>query len=138
MQKKGKDRGRSWYTNIPWLLLILGFGRSFYWLLYREPNYTTLKYGEFIQLLQAARRDPSISLQKVRVGSDDVQGEAVFNDTVSDGKQSVRKPQTIAFRTVATSAWKTIRNCTTCSGWRPAPTTKAMRKNRLSKPCCRN
>src|SRR5262249_52892822 len=51
------------------------------------------------QLLQAARNDPSVSLQKVRVGAADVQGEVVINDPISDGKQTTRQPQTIAFRT---------------------------------------
>ena len=96
--KKGKDRGRSWLSNIPWIVLILVVGVSLYLLLYREPTYTTLKYGEFIQLLQAARNDPSLSLQKVRVGTGDVQGEVVVNDLVSDGKQTTRKPETFSFR----------------------------------------
>jgi cell division protease FtsH len=100
--KKGKDRGRSWLSNTPWIVLILVVGVSLYLLLYREPTYTTLKYGEFIQLLQAARNDPSLSLQKVRVGSGDVQGEVVINDVVSDGKTTARQPVTVAWRTLRT------------------------------------
>ena len=100
MQKKGKDRGRSWYSNIPWILLFIFACLSLYWLLYRGPTYTTLKYGEFIQLLHAARHDPSISLQNVRVSADDIQGDAVFNDSVSDGKQNTRTPQTVTIRTL--------------------------------------
>jgi cell division protease FtsH len=100
VQKKNKERGRSWFSNISWIVLILLVGLSLYWLLNREPNFTALKYGEFIQLLNAARKDPSISLQKVRVGSGDIQGEAVVNDAVSDGNQNGRSTQTIAFRTL--------------------------------------
>jgi cell division protease FtsH len=100
VQKKGKDRGRSWFSNTLGIILIFVVGVTLYLFLYREPTYTTLKYGEFIQLLQAARNDPSLSLQKVRVGSADVQGEVVINDSISDGKQTTRQPQTIAFRTL--------------------------------------
>ena len=100
VQKKSKDRGRPWINNVSWFLLILVLGLFTYWLMYRDPPYTTLKYGEFIQLLRAARHDSSIVLEKVRVGADDVQGDVILNDPVSDGKQNGRSPQKFSFRTL--------------------------------------
>ena len=67
MQKKGKERNRSWYSNAPWIVLIILAALSVYWLSNRGPTYVDLKYGEFIQLLHAARKDQSISLHKVRI-----------------------------------------------------------------------
>ena len=100
VQKKGKERKRSWLGNSHWVILLLVLCASLYYTVSHETPYTSLKYGEFIQLLQAARHDPSITLQKVRVGAGDIQGEVVVNDVLSDGKENTRVPQTIPFRTL--------------------------------------
>jgi cell division protease FtsH len=99
VQKRGKDKNRTLLSNGPWLLLLVLGCLPLYWLLNRDPGYTTLKYGELMQILAAARQGPNVVLQKVRVGHTDVRGEIVVTDEVSDGKQNARSTQTIAFRT---------------------------------------
>jgi cell division protease FtsH len=99
VQKRGKDRGRFWLTVALWagvaLLVVVGVAC---WLLTREPAYTTLKYGEFIQVLEASRRDPAVSVRNVKVGHTEVRGEIVLADAVLDGKQNGPRTQTVPFR----------------------------------------
>jgi cell division protease FtsH len=66
----------------------------------REPGYTSLKYGELIQVLTAARTDPGITVQRVQVGHSDIRGEIVCTDRVSDGKDNGKHTQTLVFRTL--------------------------------------
>ncbi len=99
MQKRGKDRGRLWAVNVvpPALVLVVGIAT---WLsLNREPGYVSLKYGELIQILTAARGDPAVAVRKVQVNHADIRGEVVCSDIVSDGSgASGRRPQVAAFR----------------------------------------
>jgi cell division protease FtsH len=99
VQKRGKDRGRFWLTVAPWAgLALLVVAAAAGWLLTREPAYTPLKYGEFIQVLEASRRDPAVSVRNVKVGHADVRGEIVLTDAVLDGKQNTPHTQTVPFR----------------------------------------
>ena len=102
MQSRGKDRNRSWLGIIALLLvlaLILPVG---YWYLNREPSNIVLKYGELVQVLGAARHNPALSIQKVKVGHSDICGEVVCSDLTSDGERTEHKTQTVPFRTVRT------------------------------------
>ncbi len=95
MQKRGKERGRPWLINSPWLLLLLFLGGGVYWLSNREPSGIVLKYGEFKQILQ----DPAVSFQKVKVEHSEIRGEIVTRDRVTDGKEDGQSVQKESFRT---------------------------------------
>ncbi|HVS35366.1 MAG TPA: ATP-dependent zinc metalloprotease FtsH [Gemmataceae bacterium] len=99
MQKRGNNRGRIWLTSGPFALLaVLACSIFLFWLLTREAPYTTLKYGEFIQVLEAARRDPAVSLRDVKVSHNDIRGEIVLNDSVLDSRPNAGHTQTVVFR----------------------------------------
>jgi cell division protease FtsH len=87
-------------TNGPLLLLSLLGCLALYWLLNRDPGYTNLKYGELMQVLTAARHDPNVSLQRVKVGHSDIRGEIVTSDPVLDGKDNARHEHVLPFRTL--------------------------------------
>jgi cell division protease FtsH len=96
VQKRGKDRGRPWLTNSPWLLLITlaVFGVSWF-VVNREPLAIPLKYGELKQVLQA----PGASFQRVKVGRTEIRGEIVTRDPLSDGEQNGYFLNHVTFRT---------------------------------------
>jgi cell division protease FtsH len=99
VQKRGNSRVRTILGKFVMPLAILIVGTFGWWALNREPAYVNLKYGELIQLLTAARNDPSISLRKVQVGHSEISGEVSFIDSVSDGSgEPAGRPQTVAFR----------------------------------------
>ncbi len=99
MPKNTKDPSRSWLTKVPLVILVLFAISLFYLFLLREPSYTPLKYGELVQVLEAAQRNPAISFRKVRVSETEIRGEIVTEDPVSDGSGASRASQTVAFRT---------------------------------------
>src|SRR5437868_1567167 len=82
VQKRGKEKGRSWLSNSPWLLLLAFLSGGLWWAVYREPAGISLKYGELKQIL----RDRSgVTFQKVRAEHAEVLGEMVTRDPVTDG-----------------------------------------------------
>lgn len=97
MLKRGKDRGRSWFSNAPWVLLILIMGTGVFWLTNREPSGVVLKYHEFLQALKAARDNPNVAFHKVKVGRSDIRGEIVTTDPVTDGGDNTASTQTVPF-----------------------------------------
>jgi cell division protease FtsH len=99
VQKRGNPRARFWLTGGPWALLaLLACSLLLFWLLTREPPYTTLKYGEFIQVLRASRGNRGVALRDIKVGHNDIRGEILLNDPVIDGRSNGVHTQTIAFR----------------------------------------
>ncbi len=96
--RRGKDKGRSWLGVGPVLLLVLLLGALLLVVLNREPAQTPLKYGELVQVLQAARTDPGLTFQKVKVGHTDIRGEIVTTDPVSDGRDNGTWSTTVPFR----------------------------------------
>jgi cell division protease FtsH len=95
-KKKGKDRGRTWLSNVPWFVLILVFVLGLYWFVSREPASLALKYGEFKQILQ----DPSRPVQNVKVETSDIRGEIVTRTPVADGdKNSIYQSKPKTFHT---------------------------------------
>jgi cell division protease FtsH len=102
VQKKGKDRGRTWISTGAWALFLAIPALLVFWMFTRDGNVTNLKYGELIQVLNAAQKDPSISLQKVKVGQHEIRGEVVTNDLVTDGQSNGRRTQTAPFHTLRT------------------------------------
>ena len=101
MQKRGKERGRSWLGNSPWLFLIVLLSCLGYWFVNRETNGVTLKYGELVQVLTAAKDDPAhVSVQKVKVGHSEITGEIVTTDPVSGAEAGHSTTQTAPFRTL--------------------------------------
>jgi cell division protease FtsH len=101
-QKRGKDRGRSWLVNAPLVLILVAFFLFLFFGLRWEPGYVSLKYGELIQVLQAAKNDPAVAVQKVQVNHNDIRGELVFSDPVSDGTRTAASTQVVPFRTQRT------------------------------------
>jgi cell division protease FtsH len=96
VHKRGKDRGRPWLTNGPWLLLILLAVFAVSWIMAnRDPSVIPLKYGELKQVLQA----PGVTFQKVKVGRTEIRGEIVTRDAASDGDQNAAHVAKVAFRT---------------------------------------
>src|SRR5262245_19400006 len=75
-------------------------GTLVWWLTNREPAYVPLRYGELMQVLEASRRDPNVVVQRVKVSGNDIRGEIVVTDPVSDGKDNGKQTQTINFRTM--------------------------------------
>jgi cell division protease FtsH len=69
-----------------------------WWLCTRENNTVTLKYDELTKILVSARQNPSVSFSHVRVGRDDIRGEIVTADPVSDGDQNGKPAHTMSFR----------------------------------------
>src|SRR5436305_200493 len=51
VQKRGKERGRSWLNNGSFLLFGVLFLAVLYWLSSREPTSVALKYGDLVQAL---------------------------------------------------------------------------------------
>src|SRR5579883_1567453 len=84
VQKRG-NAGRVWVVNLLFPLAVLAVGSVAWWGWAREPGYVNLKYGELIQVLTAARRDPAVAVRKVQVSHSDISGEFEFTDAVSDG-----------------------------------------------------
>jgi cell division protease FtsH len=97
VQKRGKERGRLWQNNGPWILLLLVSILGLYWIANREPTGITLKYGELKQIL----KDPTVTFAKVKAGPREIRGQIVTRDPVSDGtgKGSRTHTQTIDFQT---------------------------------------
>src|SRR5262245_13482982 len=65
----------------------------------REPPTLVLKYGELMEVLAAAQNNPTINLQKVRVAHNDIRGEIITTDPVSDGDKNKPRSRVIPFRT---------------------------------------
>jgi cell division protease FtsH len=101
VQKRGKDRGRSWLTNSPWILLVALAALGSWWFVNRDENRVNLKYSELLQVLTAARDDPThVRVQKVKVGHAEITGEIVTTDPVSGAEPGKTTAQTVAFRTL--------------------------------------
>src|SRR5262249_29815438 len=99
VEKKGKSPRRFWVSNGPWLLLLLLAFVLGYWLMNREPTTQTLKYGELVEILSAAKDNPALLVSDVHVAPNDIKGKITFNDPVSDGDQNASRKKTINFRT---------------------------------------
>ncbi len=90
--------------SLPLVIVIFMMGSLVWWMSNREPTFTTIKYGELMQILTAARHDPNVMVQSVKVGRDDIRGEIVATDPVSDGKDNVKHPVD-DFLPLTRSAW---------------------------------
>jgi cell division protease FtsH len=93
-----KDRGKPWWNSALFALLFLISVSSLYWSISREPTIYPLRYGEFIQVLEASRVDPRVVVQKVRVGHTDIRGEVLTTDPASDGKDNTPVARVTPFR----------------------------------------
>jgi cell division protease FtsH len=99
-QKRGKDRGRPRLLHLALAVLsVAALGALAAWAVYGRPGHVSLKYSELLQILNAARHDPSLRVQRVQIHSGEIVGEVVFADPVSDGRGESAAPQTVAFRT---------------------------------------
>ncbi|MBI1913684.1 MAG: ATP-dependent zinc metalloprotease FtsH [Planctomycetes bacterium] len=65
----------------------------------REPATQTLKYGELVEILSAAKDNPALLVSDVHVNEHDIKGKITFNDPVSDGDKNAPRKNTINFRT---------------------------------------
>lgn len=84
MQRRGKERGRTWMSGTSVFFLLMAGAAILLWLLGHEPPPRNLTYGELMQILAA--EDPAVRFQNVHVGRSEIRGEIVTADTVSDGK----------------------------------------------------
>ncbi len=101
MEKRGKERKRPWLNSgLSWLLPLLLAAFFVYWLMSREPTILSLKYGELVQVLTAARHNSNISVQDVRLGHSDIRGKITTTDLVSDGESNTTLTRTVPFRTM--------------------------------------
>ena len=97
VQKKGKDRGRFAISALAWGLFLALTAGLVFWMVNRDSGVTNLKYGELIQVLNAAGHDSSISLQKVKLSPREIHGEINLNGRVTDGQSNGRRAQVIPF-----------------------------------------
>jgi cell division protease FtsH len=97
VQKRGKDRGRSWISASAWLLFLAVAAVLLWLLVNRDKGTTRLTYGELIQVLNAASKDPSIRLQDVKVGQREIHGDIVSDGLVTDGQDNARRARTVHF-----------------------------------------
>ncbi len=100
MQKRGKDRGHSWWISGPLLFVGVLGGLVTVWLLNRDTTLVTLKYGELVQVLQAARNNPAVRVQNVKVGRTEIRGEIVTTDPVSGDAERTQLVKTAPFHTL--------------------------------------
>jgi cell division protease FtsH len=99
VQKRGKDRLRAWLgAGVVGLFALSALFLAYYH--FREPSHTSLKYGEIVQVLRASRQGGPVSLQKVQLTPNELRGEVVTTDLVSDGKDNGTDTQTLNFRTL--------------------------------------
>ena len=94
MQQKSKERN-SLFGNGFLLLLAVLASMWVYWAYYREPASVPLKIGEVKQLL----RDPTVFVQNVRVGRNEIRGDVSTRDPVSPPRgDGVDPPKPIPWR----------------------------------------
>jgi cell division protease FtsH len=102
VQKRGRERGRAWLGFAVVATFALGACFLLYWQFGRAPAVTPLKYGELVQVLNAGKHNPQVTLSGVHVTHNEVRGEVVTTDPVSDGADNGTHTQTVAFRTLRT------------------------------------
>ncbi|HEY1860546.1 MAG TPA: hypothetical protein VGG61_09345, partial [Gemmataceae bacterium] len=100
--KKGKERGRSWFSGSASVMLLLSGGLLIYWFASRETAGIPLTYGELDRALTAARHSSGVTFRKVRVGHAEVTGQITTSDPASDGEANAAKSQTVTFHTQRT------------------------------------
>src|SRR5208283_2414486 len=94
MQKKGKERGPSWFGNGFWLTILTILAVSVYWAVQREPTSVSLKLGELKHVLQ----DPGVVFQNVRlIGRSEMRGEILTRDPQTGG-ENPESVQTVQWR----------------------------------------
>jgi cell division protease FtsH len=98
VQKKGKERGKSWLINAPSLLIVLVVVvTSLGWFATREVSGIALKYGEFKQVLNDRE---GAFFQNLKVDKDEIHGEIVTRSAITDGdKNGFYQSQPKAFHT---------------------------------------
>jgi cell division protease FtsH len=97
VQKRGKDRNRTWLHTL-WILLLGLLAPALFWVFNREPSGVTLKYGELMQILK--EKDPAVRLQNVKVTRTEIRGDLVTSDLTSTGApKPERLTETRTFRT---------------------------------------
>src|SRR6516225_169933 len=80
MQKRGSERGRSWLSSNPLMLLfLLLLLLPVLFLSRMDQDGEKLAYGQFKQVLQA----PGVQVSKVHVGATTIRGEIVLRDAMS-------------------------------------------------------
>src|SRR6516225_901957 len=80
MQKRGSERGRSWLSSNPLMLLfLLLLLLPVLFLSRMDQDGDKLAYGQFKQVLQA----PGVQVSKVHVGATTIRGEIVLRDAMS-------------------------------------------------------
>ena len=82
MQKKGKERFRL-FSSTPIFILFLVLAAWMIYLYQREPAARDISYGELMQILSAD--DPAVRFRNVVVTRDEIRGDIISTDTVSNG-----------------------------------------------------
>jgi cell division protease FtsH len=102
VQKRGKDKSRSWWTALAVSLLFLCGIYFLYRSLAKQTTLAPLSYGEMVEVLTAGRKSGNVALANVKVSHGDIRGEIVTTDLVSDGHETKSQTQTVPFRTLRT------------------------------------
>lgn len=96
MESKG-NKNNSLFKGPLLPLLILGMAAAF-WIFNRSTPPRPLKYGELIQILQAAKENPNITVQNVRVGTSTITGEILTSDPISGVKDKTQATVNVKFQ----------------------------------------
>jgi cell division protease FtsH len=96
VQKKNRDR--TWRRPLGLILAVAAVSIASAWMFNRDPATIPLRYGEFKKILE----DHSVHFQKLRVGRNEIHGEIVTRDPVSDGSSTSEQTAVLAFRTPRT------------------------------------
>src|SRR5262249_31605423 len=97
--KRNRDRFRLSLVVVLMLGLSLTSASLFGWVLSRQPQPITVRYGDLVQALKASQSNPQLSAQKAQVSHAEIRGDFVTTDRVSTGTDETTHTQTVPFRT---------------------------------------
>jgi len=96
VQKRGKERGRPWFTSTPLFALLFLLACGLYWLANRDaPGRISLTYGQFKQILL----DRGVQFQDVKIGRTEIRGKITTHDRITNADADETQTRVISFQT---------------------------------------